>query len=375
MYQRRLAFFLLATFAVFASGCNDSNGKGGNSGSTSPGNEKGIVMLRYTTGSESTEQRERGFLETIKKEYPEIRILESNQYAGTTIESSVNKATDVLSKYGERIEGIFAVCEPNAHGVLNALEESRLTGKVKFVGFDPNSTMVKALGEKKMAGIVLQDPVQMGYLAVKTMVAHLEGKPVEKRIPTGEYVATPENMNSDRMKELLAPPQTDKSPEVANPKYRIAVIPKGTTHEFWKSIHFGAAKAAKEIGNVEIIYRGPSQEGNTESQINLVQDMIAQGVDGICLAPNDSSALVTPVEEARKKGIPVVIFDSGLQGSKDNYVSYVATDNYHGGVLAAHCLAESLGFKRRDTENKSGKETEKNEKPDKKSNQSSNEKS
>lgn len=335
---------VMAFASVFSHGCSK------------PDTAPGIIMLRYTTGSESTEQRERGFLDTIKKEYPQIKILSSDQYAQTTVGSSVDKATDLITKYGDRIQGVFAVCEPNAQGTLNALEEAGLTDKVKFVGFDPNSNMVTALGENKMQGIVLQDPVQMGYMAVKTLVEHLEGKKVEKRISTGEYVATPANMKEEKMKMLLAPPQTDTSPEVKDAKYRIAVIPKGTTHEFWKSIHFGASKAAKELGNVQILYRGPSKEGNTESQINLVQDLIAQEVDGICLAPNDSSALVTPVEESKKKGIPVVVFDSGLQGSKDNYVSYVATDNYNGGVLAAHCLAESLGYKRKDADKKSSKE-------------------
>lgn len=340
--MRRLSLLALFSLSLVAwCGCGgpaDSGAGGGNNA----GSEPGIIMLRYTTGSESTEQRERGFLETIKQEYPEINILESEQYAQTTVESSVTKATDLLSKFGTRVEGIFAVCEPNAHGVLNALEEKKMLGQVKFVGFDPNSTMVNAMAANKMQGIVLQDPVQMGYLAVKTMVDHLDGKPVEKRIPTGEYVATPDNMNEPKMKALLTPPQTDSSPDVENPKYRIAVIPKGTTHEFWKSVHFGAVKAAKEIGGVQILYRGPSKEGNTESQINLVQDMVAKGVDGICLAPNDSTALITPVEESRKKGIPVVIFDSGLNGSPDNYVSYVATDNYNGGALAAHCLAQAI---------------------------------
>ncbi|MEC9093451.1 MAG: substrate-binding domain-containing protein, partial [Planctomycetota bacterium] len=329
--------FAFCSFLLSGGGCDTGGSpqvKGGSTAEAAPG----VIMLRYTTGSESTGQRERGFLETLQKEYPQIHILSSDQYAELTLSSSLTKATDLLTKYGDRVQGIFAVCEPNAHGTLNALEEKKLTDKVKFVGFDPNSSMVSAMAENKMQGIVLQDPVQMGYLAVKTMVEHLDGKKVDKRISTGEYVATPENMNGEQMKQLLAPQQTDTSPVVKDPKYRIAVIPKGTTHEFWKSVHFGAAKAAKEFGNVEVLYRGPSKEGNTESQINLVQDMVAKKVHGICLAPNDSSALVTPVEESKKKGIPVVIFDSGLQGDKENYVSYVATDNYNGGALAAHCL-------------------------------------
>jgi len=178
---------------------------------------------------------------------------------------------------------------------------------------------------------------------------------------TGEYVATPENFEDEKMGVLLSPPKTDESPEAENAKYRIAVVPKGTTHEFWKSVHFGASKAAKELGNVELTYRGPSDEGNTQSQMELVENLVASKVDGICLAPNDSTALVESVELSNKKGVPVVIFDSGLNTDPKNYVSYVATDNYNGGVLAAHCLAKALGFDKPGATESKGKKSVTNE--------------
>ena len=305
----------------------------------------GVVLLRYNPGSESTEQREKGFLETLAKEYPEIKVISSDQYAGTTPESSLDKATDVLNKYQDRVTGIFAVCEPNANGVLGALENTGLAGKVKAVVFDPSPALIKAMADGKVHGIVLQDPVTMGYLGVKTMVAHLEGKDVEKRIVTGEYVATPENMDDEPMKTLLEPAQyEDDGEQPANVKYRIAVIPKGTTHEFWKSVHAGAAQAAKEAGNVEIFWKGPLQENDAEGQINVVQEFITKKVDGLVLAPLDSQALIAPVKDAKQEGIPTVIFDSGL-ADESIIVSYVATDNYHGGALAARRLAEVLGAK------------------------------
>ena len=123
-------------------------------------------------------------------------------------------------------------------------------------------------------------------------------------------------------------------------KWKVIVIPKGTTHEFWKSVHAGALKAAEELGNVEVIWLGPQKEDDRVQQISLVQNAVAAGVDGIVLAPLDSHALVEPVESAIAKGIPVVIFDSGLDTSK--MLSYIATDNYHGGVLAAQRLGEVL---------------------------------
>jgi len=138
-----------------------------------------------------------------------------------------------------------------------------------------------------------------------------------------------------------------KSPDAAAREartLRIAVIPKGTTHEFWKSIHAGAVQAARELG-VEVIWKGPQKEDDRAQQITVVEDFISRGVDGIVLAPLDDRALVRPVQDAGREKIPVVIIDSGLQGS--DYVSYVATDNYKGGVLAARRLGQLLGGKGR----------------------------
>ena len=111
----------------------------------------GVVLLRYNPGSESTEQREKGFLETLAKEYPEIKVISSDQYAGTTPESALDKATDVLNKYQDRVTGIFAVCEPNANGVLGALENTGLAGKVKVAGLRPQPRAHQRHGRRKSA--------------------------------------------------------------------------------------------------------------------------------------------------------------------------------------------------------------------------------
>ncbi len=119
----------------------------------------------------------------------------------------------------------------------------------------------------------------------------------------------------------------------------VAVIPKGTSHVFWQSIHAGAEKAAQELG-VQVAWRGPLREDDRESQVTEVENAIARGVAGIALAPLDESALVAPVSSAMKRGIPVVIFDSGLKG--DDYVSFVATDNEVGGRLAGEHVVKLL---------------------------------
>ena len=136
---------------------------------------------------------------------------------------------------------------------------------------------------------------------------------------------------------LLGGCTSDKS---ADDTIQIAVIPKGTTHQFWKTIHAGANKAGEEQG-VEIIWQGPQKEDDRQLQIQVVQNFISRGIDAIVLAPLDARSLAQPVEAAVKRGIPVVIIDSGLES--EAHTSFVATDNYQGGVLAAERLNEVLG--------------------------------
>ena len=136
------------------------------------------------------------------------------------------------------------------------------------------------------------------------------------------------------------PPEKAAAPAPAAAKpLKIAVIPKGTTHEFWKSIHAGAVQAGREMG-AEILWKGPQKEDDRAQQITVVEDVISRGVDGIVLSPLDDRALIRPVQDAMREKIPVVIIDSGLQGK--DYLSFVATDNYQGGVLAARRMGELL---------------------------------
>lgn len=132
--------------------------------------------------------------------------------------------------------------------------------------------------------------------------------------------------------------------EAAKPA-TIAVIPKGTTHVFWKSVEAGAREAGKELG-VNIVWKGPLKEDDRAQQIGVVQQFVSSGVDGIVLAPLDDTALRTPVAAAKERGIPVVIFDSPLKGEAgSDFVSLVATDNRRGGELAGAELARLLDGK------------------------------
>src|SRR3989440_12348202 len=133
----------------------------------------------------------------------------------------------------------------------------------------------------------------------------------------------------------------------AEPSYTIAVIPKGTTHEFWKSINAGAVKAQQEINGhgckLDIIWKGPLREDDRDQQIQVVENFMTRHVSAIVLAPLDSQALVRPVHRSIQAKVPVVIMDSDLKS--DEYVSFVATDNYKGGGMAGEKMGQLLGGK------------------------------
>ena len=126
---------------------------------------------------------------------------------------------------------------------------------------------------------------------------------------------------------------------------KIAVVPKGTTHSFWKSVEAGARQAGAALG-AEILWKGPLKEDDRAQQIGVVQQFVSSGVDAIVLAPLDDTALRTPVKSAADRRIPVVIFDSALKGEAGkDFLSYVATNNHRGGEIGGTELARLLGGK------------------------------
>jgi ribose transport system substrate-binding protein len=168
-----------------------------------------VVLLRYAEGSDSTNRREQGFLD-VMQENPGIQVVSSNQYGGADVEGAYKKAEAMLSGYKKPdgslgIDGIFCPNESTAFAMLRVLQDNGWAGKVRFVGFDSAENLVKGLRNGHIDGLVLQDPVRMGYLGVKTMVEKLRGQPVEKRVDTGVSLATRENMDTPEIDELLQP--------------------------------------------------------------------------------------------------------------------------------------------------------------------------
>jgi len=186
------------------------NEKGGQIGAKRLGDLLGgkgrVIMLRYEVGSASTELRETGFLEVMKRDYPNIELISVDQYGGATRETAYKAAQNLLNRFGARVDGIFAPNESTASGMLLALREQGLAGKVKYVGFDANEQLVAGLRSGDIQGLVVQDPFKMGYLGIKTAVAVLKHEKVEANIDTGVGLVTTENMDKPEIAALIHPP-------------------------------------------------------------------------------------------------------------------------------------------------------------------------
>jgi len=170
-------------------------------------NGKGkVLLLRYAEGSASTTEREEGFLTEIKAKFPGIELVSTDQYAGATRDTAKRASENLLNRFGEDIQGIFTPNESSTAGMLLALQDINKAGKVSFVGFDASQSFIDAMHAGQLHGIIVQNPFNMGYLGVRTMVDHLQGKNVEKKIDTGVMLVTKENLETPEVKTLLHPP-------------------------------------------------------------------------------------------------------------------------------------------------------------------------
>jgi ribose transport system substrate-binding protein len=171
------------------------------------GDTGNVVVLRYQEGSASTSNREQGFLAAIKA-HPGLHVVSDNQYGGATTETAFTTSENLLAAQHAAtggVSGIFAPNESTTFGMLLALRKSNLASKIHFVGFDASDKLTQAVREGAIDALVLQNPFNIGYVAVRTMTLHLRGEPVEKRIDTGARLATRENLDTPEIRELTQP--------------------------------------------------------------------------------------------------------------------------------------------------------------------------
>jgi ribose transport system substrate-binding protein len=168
------------------------------------GGKGNVALFRYMKGQSSTLPRESGFLDGLKK-YPGIHVVSSDIYAGGTVEEQAAHAKEVLEKGGTDLQGVFGSNLVATLSMLAALRETGRAGKIAFVGFDANDSVIEAVRKGEMAGVAVQQPFMMGYLAVKTVVEVIQGKSVDREVDTDVKIVTKENLDTPEIQLLLNP--------------------------------------------------------------------------------------------------------------------------------------------------------------------------
>lgn len=163
-----------------------------------------VAVLRTTPGSGSTNDRANGFIDYLKKHAPQLTVV-ADVYGGGTRGKAARSAGALLDNFPQ-IDAIFAVNESASDGMLRALRQAGLTGKKKFIGFDTTEFLLDGLRRQEIHGLVVQDPRQMGYLAMKAAVAAARGTAIKPAlILTDAVMVTLENHQKPEIQALLVP--------------------------------------------------------------------------------------------------------------------------------------------------------------------------
>ena len=146
-------------------------------------------------------------LDALKSKFPAIKVISSDQHAGPTRETAYQASQNILNRFGRQAQGVFCPNETSTIAMTKALRDiGQAGGKVKMIGFDAGSQSVADLKNGDVQGLVVQNPLLMGYLGVMTVMKHLQAGKVEKRIDTGVRLVTAENMEEPEIHDLLHPP-------------------------------------------------------------------------------------------------------------------------------------------------------------------------
>lgn len=166
------------------------------------GNGKvGVVM--HAPGSGSTMDRERGFEDAMKAEFPGIRVV-AQQFGQSDRSKAMAAMENILTAHPD-LDGVFASSEPSSMGAALALKSRGLNGRVKLVAFDSSDSMIEDLKGGVIDAMVVQDPFRMGHDAVKTLVDKLNGQAPPKKIDLSARVVTKADLDKEDVKQLLFP--------------------------------------------------------------------------------------------------------------------------------------------------------------------------
>ena len=298
-------------YVSFVATDNDKGGQlGGERLIEAMGGKGNVVLLRYAEGHDSTTKREEGFLAAMKAN-PGVKVVSSNQYVGTDVEEAYKRTESILSGYKKpdgslSVDGIFCANESSCFAAMRVLKDNGWAGKVHFVGFDASDNLVKGLEDGTIDGLVLQDPVKMGYLAIKTLVAHIKGEQVERRIDTGVHVATPREHEAAGDRRAAAPGTREMTdaPAAAPPRFAM----RGIRKAFGATVALDGVDLSVSAGEIcGLIGQNGAGKSTLMSILSGAQppDAGEMSIDGAPFAP------ASPID-ARRAGVAMIYQELSL---------------------------------------------------------------
>jgi ribose transport system substrate-binding protein len=164
-----------------------------------------VIVLRHVQAVQQIEKRELGFLDAMRKIYPEIEVISPDLLAAPDEASARRACESLLRQYGSGVQGIFTAGLQTTEALQRALVEAGLSSKIKHVGYDHSAALVTALRQGQLAGLIIQDPFTLGYLATKTMVEALQGKRVSPRVEAPVYTLTLASIDKPEIQAIINP--------------------------------------------------------------------------------------------------------------------------------------------------------------------------
>jgi ribose transport system substrate-binding protein len=164
------------------------------------GHQGKIAMVVHDQTSVTGVQRRDGFVDYMKKNEPNIQIVDI-QYSGDPLKAT-DLAKAIITAHPD-LKGLYGSNEGAAIGVVHAVQERGLTGKLTIVGFDSGKDQIDAIKSGEMAGAITQNPVGIGYETVKAAVAAIKGQTLPKTIDTGFYWYDKTNITDPKITPLL----------------------------------------------------------------------------------------------------------------------------------------------------------------------------
>lgn len=165
-------------------------------------NQGKVAMLRTVAGSASTDERARGFVDYLKEKAPKVTLV-VDVYGGGSIGKARHSATQLLAAH-PGIDGVFAVNESSTDGMLRALRDKGLAGKLRFIGFDSTDFLLTGLEQQEIHGLVIQNPTQMGYKGIQAAAAAARNQAIQTRtIFTDITLVTRANYKTPEIQKLM----------------------------------------------------------------------------------------------------------------------------------------------------------------------------